>query len=57
MRIDGYYVQYIRGSLPWVASGIVVFFQARVVRRVHQNGPGTLLADSRFHFYIFLVEA
>ena len=25
MRGDRYYVQYIRGSLSWVASGIVVF--------------------------------
>ena len=25
MRSDRYYVQYIRGSLSWVASGIVSF--------------------------------
>ena len=42
MRSDRYYVQYIRGSLSWVASGIDRrFFQARVVRRMHQQyGPG-----------------
>ena len=46
-----YYVQYIRGSLSWVASGIYSrFFQARVVRRMHQYGPGTSWADSRSHF-------
>ena len=50
MRSDRYYVQYIRGSISWVASGISRFFQARVVRRMHQYGPGTSWADSRFHF-------
>ena len=30
MRSDRYYVQYIRGSLSWVASDIIGFFQVRV---------------------------
>ena len=40
MRSDRYYVRRIRGSLSWMASGIVEVFQARVVRRMHQYGPG-----------------
>ena len=27
------------------------------MRRMHQYGPCTSYADSRFHFYMFLVEA
>ena len=41
MHSNRYYVQYTRGSLSWAASGIDGFFQARVVRRMHQYGPGT----------------
>ena len=42
------------GSILIFASCVV---QARVVRRVHQYGPGTSQANSRFHFYMFLVDA
>ena len=42
----------MRGSLFWVASGVVVF-QARVERRMYPNGLGTSKADSRFHFLYF----
>ena len=41
MRSDRYYVQYTRGRLSWVASGIVGFFLARLLRRMHRYGPGT----------------
>ena len=57
MRSGRYSVQYIRGALSWVASDIVGFFQARVVRRMHEYGPGTSEADSRCIFYMFQVEA
>ena len=56
MRSDRYYVQYIRGSFSWVASGIYSrFFKARVVRRMHQYGYRS--SDYRFHYFMFLVEA
>ena len=36
---------YVVVFLRWQASGISRFFQARVVRRMHQYGPGTSTPD------------
>ena len=41
MRSNNIY-QALRGSLPWVAIGIVGFSRLEcVMRRMHRHGPGT----------------
>ena len=57
MRSDSYYVQYIRGSLSWVASSAADFSAAGIEMYAPVWTWHIVDSDSRCNFHMFLVEA